>query len=318
MDPKKFSLYLIKNLIILLVATFVFSSITLEFPSLLQGVFGDVYEYAKPETQKSVIAELAETCSSLESGNSVTISQICTNMSMLDSMKDSCREYRDLKRRGEPIANEEEVEQSCMQIESGELERQCDEMKKSSLMPDFGRVGALCKDYKAGKINGKEFFYGVVSSPLGSNQMPSTGIFDRYNKAIGYLNSNRVFYFIILSILLALLYLILRSTNLFLSMLAGISFSIGVLILLPYLGILLYDKLVGIDTTSILMSMFGLGGFDLKSILSVVLLLFLRTYNGSIITIGIVFLGIGAAVKIHGKFWRKDKKPNPKKRIKKN
>ena len=312
MSSKKFFIYLIKNLVILLVATIIFSSITLEFSSLLQNVFGDVYEYASPETQKRVIAELADTCSSLESGNAVTITQICANMSMLESMKDNCREYRSMKRRGMHVANEEEVEQSCLQIESGEIERQCDEMQKSSLMPDFSRVGSLCKDYKAGKINDREFFYGVVSNPLGSGQLPSIGIFDRYNKAIGYLNSNKIFYFIILSILLGLLYLLVRDTSLFLSMLVGIAFSIGILILLPYFGILLYDKFVGIDTTLILNSMFNLGGFDLKAVLSVVLLLFLRTYNNFIVTTGIAFLGIGIAGKIYNKFWHKMGKKNRK------
>lgn len=312
MDAKKFFISLIKNIIILLVATLIFSSITLDFPSLLQGVFGDVYEYAKPETQKRVIAELAETCSSLESGNAVTMSQICSNRTLLESMKANCADYEELKRKGGMVENEEQVRETCLQIESGEIERQCNEMKKSSLLPDFSKIGALCKDYKAGKIDDKKFFYGVVSSPLGSGHLPSVGIFDRYNKAVGYLNSNKIFYFIILTILLALLYLLIKDQSLFLSMLAGISFSIGILILIPYLGIVLYDKLVGIDTTSILNSMFGLGGFDLKSILSVVLLLFLRTYNNFIITTGIVFLGIGLGGKIYGKFWRKAQKTNPK------
>lgn len=307
MIAKKFFILIIKNLIILLVATLIFSSITLDFPNLLKGVFVDIYEYASPETQKRVVAELTETCSSLDRGDAMTITQICANITLLESMKENCREYRDLKRKGIKVENEEDVMQSCSQVESGEIERQCEELEKSSLLPDFSKIGALCKDYKAGKINDKDFFYSVVSSPLSSQQMPNFGIFDKYNKAIGYLNKNKILYFIILSILLVLLYLLIRNTALFLIMLAGISFSIGVLILLPYFGILIYDKLVGIDTTSILGGMFGLGNFDPKSILSVIFLLFLRTYNNFIITIGILLLGIGVGGKIYKRFWYKEK-----------
>ena len=70
-------------------------------------------------------------------------------------------------------------------------------------------------------------------------------------------------------------------------------FSIGLLIMLPYAIVLFYDKFVGINTSPILGLLFGNAGFDPKSIISVIMLLFLRTYNTFIIILGIILLGIG-------------------------
>ena len=70
--------------------------------------------------------------------------------------------------------------------------------------------------------------------------------------------------------------------------------------MLPYFAILAYDKFVGIDTTSLLGIFFQNAiGFDPKAILSVVLLMLLRTYNNFIITLGIIFLGFGVAGKAY-------------------
>ena len=87
---------------------------------------------------------------------------------------------------------------------------------------------------------------------------------------------------------------------LFLAMLAQISFSLGVLIMLPYLGVLVFQYYVGFDTTPIVGGMIGSSSqIDAKAIFSVVLLLFLRTYNNFIITLGILLLAAGVAGKIY-------------------
>ena len=44
MNPKKIFIAIIKNLIVLVIATLIFSSITLDFPNLLKGFFGDIFE----------------------------------------------------------------------------------------------------------------------------------------------------------------------------------------------------------------------------------------------------------------------------------
>lgn len=238
MNFKNFSIWLIKNLIILLLITLIFSSITLDLPDLIKGVFGDIFTYADTDAQRQVVSKLTETCSLLDN------------------------------------------------------------------------VGALCKDYNAGKINDRKFFSNVVSGAIPTEQMQTLniGFLEKYNKAINYLNDNRVLYFVILAGLLILLYLLINETKLFLVTLSQISFSIGILIMLPYFAVIAYDKFVGIDTTSILGSMLGEGVFDFKAIISVILLLFLRTYNSLIITLGFVFLSIGIIGKVCSWRFKKDGK----------
>lgn len=303
MGFRNFLIWLIKNIIILLIATLVFSSVTLDFPDFIKGVFGDIFAYASPDAQKQVIIKLTESCSSLEQGqNAVTISQICTNRTLLESMKENCADYMELKRKNVQIENEQQVKESCRQIESGELEKQCKEMQKSSFAPDFGSIGASCKGYKAGKISDREFFFNVINGAMPiSSETPKIGTLEKYNLAINYLNQNKLIYFAVLAILLVILYLLVIDINLFILTLAGLSFSIGILIMLPYFAILAYDRFVGIDTTPLLGIMLGAGGmFDFKAVISVLLLLFLRTYNSLIITLGIAFLAVGIAGKVYG------------------
>jgi len=240
MGFKNFFISITKSLIVLLVATLIFSSVTLNFPDLIKGLFGDIFEYASPDAQKQVISNLAETCSSLN-------------------------------------------------------------QQSNSLTPDLSKIGSVCKDYKSGKINDKEFFFDVIGNSLPSNmETQQIGFFDRYNKAINYLNSNKLIYFLILMALIIALYLLITDIKLFILSLTGISFSIGIIIMLPYFAILAYEKFIGFDTTPILSSLFGAGNvFDFKAIASVILLLFLRTYNNFIIFMGILFLSVGVAGKVY-------------------
>ncbi len=307
---KKFLIWFVKSLIMLVIVTFVFASITTDLPDLLKGIFSDVFEYASPNVQKQVINSLAETCSSLDQGESlVSINQICNNASLLNSLKENCNDYRELKSRGIKIDNEEQVRETCEQLESGELDKACNQIHgKSSLAPDLSRVGVLCKDYKEGKINDKEFFFNIIGSAIPS-QLETSQIkaFEKYNKIINYLNTNKIIYLAILLILVLILYLLIKNIKLFLLTLSVISFSIGIFILTPYLVILAYDKFIGIDTTGILSGLLGNADiFNAKSILSVILLMFLRTYNSFIITIGIIFLSLGIAGKIY-QFYSKRK-----------
>lgn len=314
MNKKNILIAIIRNLIILLIATFVFSSTSINFPELLKGFFGDIFEYASPDVQKQVVSRLADSCSALDKGNAVTLPQLCANKSILNSMKQDCQAYRELQGRGIRVENEAEMENNCAKIESGEIDKMCDGYNQKSLLPDFSKIGAICKDYNNGKIDNKEFFYGVVSKPFSGQQFEAHqfGFLEKYNKFISYLNDNKIIYFIIITVLLALLYLLLRDVNAFLFALSEISFGIGMIIMLPYVAILIYDKFVGIDTTSILGSILGIGGiFDFKAILSLILLLFLRTYNNFIILSGIIFLSIGIIGKMHS-FMQKRKTPAEK------
>ena len=101
-------------------------------------------------------------------------------------------------------------------------------------------------------------------------------------------------------VLLALLYLLAGNLSAFLAILSGISLSMGILILLPYAAIMAYEKFIGFDTTSILSSFLqGSLSFEPKAIISIVLLMVLRTYTSFIVTLGAVFLGAGIAGKVY-------------------
>lgn len=305
MTPKKIFIAIIKNLIVLVIATFIFSSITLDFPNLLKGFFGDIFEYASPEVQREVVGKLAESCSGGK-GNVVTMAQLCTNKSLLDSMKQDCKTYRELQSKGIRVENEAKMEETCVKIESGEIDDDCSRLNKQS--PDYSKTNVLCKEYKDGKIDGKEFFYGIVASPFQGQQLesPQFGFLEKYNRLVTYLNNNKILYFVIIAVLLGSLYLLIKDFKVLLLTLGEISFNIGMIILLPYAAILLYDKFIGIDTTSILGSILGLGGlFDFRSIISVILLLFLRTYNNFIIIIGIILLAMGIAGKVYASVYKK-------------
>src|SRR3989344_5763801 len=218
MGFKNFLISIIKSLIVLVVATLVFSTVTFDFPQLIKGVFGDIFAYASPEIQKQVVNQLAETCSSLEQGQRVIIiNQICTNRSLFDSMKENCRNYIILKKKGVKIEDEDKVRETCLQLESGELERQCNGIQQTSLLPDFSKVGAICSDYRTGKISDKEFFFDVISGVFPSQlEVPRIGFLGGYNQFINYLNNNKILYFVILLILLIILYLLITNIKLFL------------------------------------------------------------------------------------------------------
>ena len=103
---KKFLISITKSIIILLIATLIFSSVTFDFPNLMKGVFGNIFSYASPDAQKQTISKLAETCASLDNGQGmVTIVQICSNASLLESMQQNCEAYRELKRRNIQVEN---------------------------------------------------------------------------------------------------------------------------------------------------------------------------------------------------------------------
>lgn len=253
MGLRKFGIWLVKNLIILLLITFIFSTIALDVPDLIKGIFKDIFQYASPEAQKEVVNKLTIACSALD---------------------------------GKDISG----------LQQG--------ISKSPLPLDFSKIGALCKDYNVGKINDKEFFFNVIGNAFPEKlELSKVNALEKYNSIMGFLNRNKIIYFVVLAVLLALLYLLAMNIKLFIITLTGISFSMGILILLPYIAIMMYDKFVGIDTTPILATIFG-GNlqFGAKAIMSIVLLMVLRTYSSFIVALGAAFLGIGIAGKVYS--WR--------------
>lgn len=255
---KKFSIWLAKNIIILLLITLIFSTIALDAPSLVKEMFRDIFSYASPEAQKEVIGKLTDACSGLDEDNST---------------------------------------------------------EESSLPLNLSRIGSLCKDYNSNKINDREFFFNVIGSAVPDNfGLPNTNAVEKYYAAMNFLNSSKIIYFTILMVLLLALYLLAGSLNAFLAILSSICFSIGMLILVPYIAIIAYDNLVGIDTTPLLETILGSNlSLDIKAIVSLMLLLLLKTYTHFIITLGIIFTAIGIAGKVYSwKLKRQSSKPEPK------
>ena len=245
---RKFLLWLVKNLFVLLLMTFIFSTVALDLPYLVQGLFNDIFQYANPDAQKDVVGKLTLACSSLDGKDISGLQQMAGPVSI-----------------------------------------------------DLSKIGSFCRDYNSGKINDREFFFNVVGSAIPDKlETPKAGILEKYNSSMDFLNKNKAYYIIILLVLLAMLYLLAGNLNAFLAILSGISLSMGILILLPYAAIMAYEKFIGFDTTPILSSFLqGSLSFDPKAIVSVVLLMVLRTYTSFIITLGIVFLGVGIAGKIY-------------------
>ena len=245
---RKFSIWIVKNLIILLLATLIFSTAALDLPDMVKGIFGDVFRYANPEAQNETIGKLTVACSALD---------------------------------GKDISG----------------------LRQAPEMPfDLGSIGSLCRDYNSKKINGQEFFFSVIGSAIPKKlELPNSGALEKYSSIVNALNKNRIIYFIALAVLICMLYLLAGDIKLFISILAGISFGIGAMIFIPYAAILAYGKFVGFDTTPVLSAIFsGNFSFDAKAIISVVLLMVLRTYSSFIIALGGIFLGAGIVGKIYG------------------
>lgn len=245
---KKFGLWVVKNLIILLLITFIFSTAALDAPSLIKDIFKDIFQYSSPEMQKEVASKLTTACSGLEG-----------------------RDFEGFGNLSIPVSL------------------------------DFKKIGALCKDYKSSKINDKEFFFSVIGTAFPEKlELSKFNALEKYNSIIDFLNKNKIIYFVVLAVLLVLLHLLIMNIKLFMLALTGISFSMGILILLPYGAIIAYDKFVGIDTTPILATILsGSFSLDAKAIISVILLMMLRTYSSFIITLGILFLSVGIGGKIY-------------------
>ena len=230
---KKFGLWVVKNLIILLLITFIFSTAALDAPSLIKDIFKDIFQYSSPEMQKEVASKLTTACSGLEG-----------------------RDFEGFGNLSIPVSLE---------------------------------------------INDKEFFFSVIGTAFPEKlELSKFNALEKYNSIIDFLNKNKIIYFVVLAVLLVLLHLLIMNIKLFMLALTGISFSMGILILLPYGAIIAYDKFVGIDTTPILATILsGSFSLDAKAIISVILLMMLRTYSSFIITLGILFLSVGIGGKIY-------------------
>ncbi|MBI1934965.1 hypothetical protein HYS31_00850 [Candidatus Woesearchaeota archaeon] len=260
---RKFGIWLVKNLIILLLVALVFSGISLDLPEMAKGIFRDIFAYASPEAQRDVVQRLAGACS----------------------------------------------------LDEKSLEEAQKDMTRRSMPLDFTKIVALCSDYKSGKINGNQFFYSVIGTAIPEKfELPDSGAIQKYTAALDYLNNNKIIYITLMIVLLLFLFFLAGTLEQFTAILTDICMSMGILIILPYAVIIIYEKFVGIDTTPILATVLGeSSSLSIKAIVSVILLLILRTYTSFILLIGIFFLGVGMFGKVF-KYYRSHRAKTEKQR----
>jgi len=290
----------IKSLIVIISVGLIFSSTAPSIDRVLQDSFVDIYQYSSEISKAKMLEFLDKGCRSFADDDAVAIGQICNNQSMMESFKANCAEYRSLKEQGYTIKNEEEMENSCVNIESGELERQCAALGQRNSAYDAGKLKETCSSYLSGKIDDKEFFASSISQSFGSIENVDNPFFKKYNRFVSFLRNNMLLLVMSIIALFASLFFLTGNTPLFLLIIGKMCLSISITILLPYALVLAYDSFIGIDTSPILDSVLsGQPSFEPKSILSLVMLMLLKTYNSTMLTLGVILLIIGIIGKIY-------------------
>lgn len=298
---------IIKSLIVIISVSLIFSYTAPSIGNVLQDSFVDIYDYSSESSKSKMLEFLDKGCRSFADENAVTIEQICNNQSMMVSFKANCAEYRNLKKKGNVIKNGEEMENSCKNIESGELERRCAALRQKNSAYDTSKLKEACSSYLAGKIDDRVFFARSISQSFGSIEEIDNPFFRKYNQYVLLISNNIFLLIILIAALFTALFLLTGNIPIFLLMIGKMCLSISITILLPYALIHAYNSFIGIDTSPILDSVLsGLPSFEPKSILSLVMLMLLKTYNLAILSLGIVLLIIGIAGKIYSHFLKKN------------
>lgn len=300
MGFKTLSISLIKYLITIISISLIFSYTAYDLNKVMQESLADIYKFSSENSKATMLEFLGKSCKSFSEGDVVTVNQICSNQTMLESYKENCAEYRKLKKQGRIIKNEGEMEESCRNIESGGLERQCGKLKGSSAISDINQLKELCSDYSTGKISAGEFFASSITQSFGKIENIDSPFFNKYHKYITFLQSNILLLIISTAILFVLLFILIYDIPIFLLTIAKICLSISITILLPYAAVLAYDNIIGINTSPILDAMLsGQPSFEPSSLASLMLLMVLKTYNPLILILGIALLIIGILGKIY-------------------
>ena len=298
---KKAVIVLAKSMIVFIVAAMIFSNLVLSFPKYVENIAEDIFTYASPEAQAKVMNKLTETCAVLSRGKVVTYRELCSNQSTMESMIENCKRYNDMKKSGIKIENEEALASNCAKLDSGEVQKACGNLKNDEASAiDLGKISSLCQDYKEKKIGDKQFFFKVIAASLGAQNTEIPGVLD-FSRYLWLLNIFRNFWMSLpaAAALIMLIYFLSEKLNDFISILGEIMMSLSILILLPYFAVLLYDKIIGFETTPFLSMIFGFGNLTFKAVLSVLLLLIMRNYTVLIIVIGFLLLGASIGIRVY-------------------
>src|SRR3989338_2393941 len=100
------------------------------------------------------------------------------------------------------------MENSCGNIESGELEGQCAALRQKNSAYDIGKLKETCGSYLSGEIDDREFFARSVSQSFGSIENVDNSFFKKYNRFVTFLRNNIFILFISIIALFAALFLL--------------------------------------------------------------------------------------------------------------
>ena len=198
------------------------------------------------------------------------------------------------------------LEDSCSILEQGGII-----IEDNKISVNVDKIKALCQQYKSGNINDEMFFSSYAGNSMQNQQIEiqKVKVLDNYNSLITYLQKNWIALLVLLSLLILILYFLIKDTKLFLIVLSGAFFSVGAFILLPYLAILAFHKFIGIDTSIILGNLINPTVMQPtpRAIADIAMLMILRTYDNTILAIGTTFLSLGVVGKI-GWFYNNNRK----------
>ena len=91
---RKLLLWLVKNLFVLLLVTFIFSTVAFDVPGMIKGIFNDIFQYANPDAQKNVVGKLTLACSSLDGKDASGLQQMTGPVSIdLSKIGSFCKDY---------------------------------------------------------------------------------------------------------------------------------------------------------------------------------------------------------------------------------
>lgn len=294
MTLKKFIIGIVKILLSLMLIMVVFSLFAnFSLKGIMTNMFGDIYDYSNEETRDKVVANLIKSCNAEET--SYKTKEICENETLLIELKENCNILYELKAKGIFIENQEEMEESCSNIMSGEFERACKEIKEAKIKPDEAKINKLCEKYNKNEINDKDLFIGILLSPI-----QEESDIDKTEINLGWWVTINRHSTLILAILLVLLILLhIGNFKGFFKSVGDILFSQGILIIASYLFLKSYINFSKIDTSFILDAVIEGTQLELQTmVIKLLPLIFLRICTIRVVIIAAILLAIGLMLKI--------------------
>jgi hypothetical protein len=271
---------------------------------IVTGLFGNIYDYANPQSRSDAIEKLSVNCELFMSDVSFDeqlqgMIALCDDDEEKQRIIESCSQIEALRGRIDPDELAD-MQEACELFENGEFEKQCETIKEEKDM-DFSGMEKICMDYSEGKINERDFFQRTVSEmtpkDLSSPKQTDNPVF----KFIGFMEKiNELSIYLTILFFFLLVFFYMKDYHNLILKIGTILINIAVFILLPYLLVKVYITTNPIDT-SFIMDMMGKGmtqDFTVQAIKALVPILVLDYFTLPLLVIALCFLGIGVFVKI--------------------